>query len=362
MLQKQQFTTNAPAGTTVNWSVDGVAGGNSTVGTISSGGLYTPPSGPGTHTVTATNAGIPTNTLSVPLAVTNLIGVTTWHNDVARTGQNLQEYALTPTTITGGNFGKRWSCPLDGSVYAQPLYMANVSIGGGTHNVVFVVTMHDTIYAFDADNSGSRALLDISYVNASAGISSISSANAGCNDVLVEYGITGTPVIDPTTQMIYFVTSTTENGVYYQRLHAVNITNGNEPTPGKAITASLSGTADGGTTVNFNPLYQMQRPGLVLTQGGIIIGFGSRCDNYLWPWHGWVTRYNETTLAQTAVFNTTPSALSGTPAEGGVWMTGAAPALDSEDNMFMATGNGAFTDTADKLPVLAPNNDFGEAR
>ncbi len=113
--------------------------------------------------------------------------------------------------------------------------------------------------------------------------------------------------------------------------------------------------------MNFNPLYQMQRPGLVLTQGGIIIGFGSRCDNYLWPWHGWVMRYNETTLAQTAVFNTTPSALSGTPAEGGVWMTGAAPALDSEDNMFMATGNGAFTDTADKLPVLAPNNDFGES-
>jgi hypothetical protein len=247
-------------------------------------------------------------------------------------------------------------------VYAQPLYMANVSIGGGTHNVVFVVTMNGTIYAFDADSSGCVVYWHISYVNPSAGVTTISSANAGCSDVLVQYGITGTPVIDPSNQMIYFVTSTTENGNYFQRLHAVNITNGNEPiTGGMVITASVSGTADGGTTVNFNPLYQMQRPGLVLTQGGIVIAFGSRCDNYLWPWHGWVMRYNETTLAQTAVFNTTPSNLSGTPAEGGVWMTGAAPALDSEGNMFMSTGNGAFTDTSDTLPALAPNNDFGES-
>jgi hypothetical protein len=162
--------------------------------------------------------------------------------------------------------------------------------------------------------------------------------------------------------MIYFVTSTTEKGVYYQRLHAVNITNGTESAAsGVPITASVTGTADGGTTDNFNPLYQMQRPGLVLTQGGIVIAFGSRCDNYLWPWHGWVLRYNETTLTQTAVFNTTPNSLSGVPAEGGIWMSGAAPALDSEDNMFMATGNGAFSDTANQLPVPAPNNDFGES-
>lgn len=115
-----------------------MAGGNGTVGTISSSGLYTPPSRAGTHTVTATNSGNAANTLSASVALTDLSAITTWHNDIARTGQNLQEYALTPTTVWSGNFGKRWSCQLDGNVYAQPLYVGNLSIGGGIHKVLFV--------------------------------------------------------------------------------------------------------------------------------------------------------------------------------------------------------------------------------
>ena len=130
LLQTQQFTTNAPGGTTLNWSVDGVAGGNASVGTISGNGLYTPPASAGTHTVSVVDPNNTAFTVSAPVAVTDLSGITTYHNDVARTGQNLQEYALTPTTVSGGSFGKLWSCPLDGTVYAQPLYVANLSIGG----------------------------------------------------------------------------------------------------------------------------------------------------------------------------------------------------------------------------------------
>jgi len=359
LLQTQQFTTNAPGGTALTWSVDGIAGGNATVGTVSASGLYTPPGSAGTHTVSVVNPSNPAFTVSAPVAVTDLSGITTWHNDVARTGQNLHEYALTPSAVGGGNFGKRWSCPLDGTVYAQPLYMANVSIGGGTHNVLFVVTMNDSIYAFDADNPACVTYWQNSYIspNAGTGITPISSAAAGCNDVLVQYGITGTPVIDSVANTIFFVTSTTENGVYYQRLHALNIANGSDRANSPvAITASVSGSGDGGSTVNFNALYQMQRPGLVLTQGGIVIAFGSRCDNYLWPWHGWVMRYNETSLQQTAVFNSTPNGI-----QGGIWMSGAAPALDSSGNMFFSSGNGTFDDTSNTLPALAPNNDFGES-
>ncbi|MGC2462498.1 MAG: fibronectin type III domain-containing protein [Steroidobacteraceae bacterium] len=356
LLQTQQYTTNAPAGTTLNWSVDGVAGGNSSVGTISSSGLYTPPSSAGTHTVSATNAANSANTVSVTVAVTNLTGVTTYHNDVARTGQNLQEYALTPATVSGGSFGKRWSCALDGTVYAQPLYVANLSIGGGTHNVLFVVTMNDSIYAFDADNPGCVTYWQKSFINPGAGITTQSSAAATCNDVVGNYGITGTPVIDPVAQTIYLVAATTENGTNYQRLHALNLATGAERTNSPAvIQATVPGDGGGGTTVTFNPLYQNQRLGLALTGGGVVIGWSSHCDNYLWPWHGWIMRYDATSLGQTAVFNDTPN---GT--DGGIWMSGGAPALDSDGNMFFSTGNGSFDATTSVATPPAPNNDYGE--
>ena len=224
LLQTQQFTTNAPGGTTLNWSVDDVAGGNSTVGTISSGGLYTAPAGAGTHTVSATSSTNLSLTGSAALAVTDLSAVATYHNDLARTGQNLQEYALTPATVSSGFFGKRWSCPLDGTVYAQPLYVANLSIGGGTHNVLFVVTMHDSVYAFDADNPGCVTYWECTSVRAPAPASyDHLNASAGCGSILVEYGITGTPVIDPAAQTIYLVAATNENGSNVQRLHALNL-------------------------------------------------------------------------------------------------------------------------------------------
>jgi chitodextrinase len=359
LSQAQQFTTNAPGGTTLTWGVDGMPGGTGTVGTISPSGLYTPPASGGTHTVSAVNPINPAFSVSAAVAVTDLSGITTYHNDVARTGQNLQEYALTPTSVSGSSFGKRWSCPLDGAVYAQPLYVANLAISGGTHNVLFVVTMNDSIYAFDADNPTCVIYWQDSFINPSAGVTTQSSADATCNDTPGNYGITGTPVIDPVALTIYLVAATTENGSsYFQRLHALNIATGVERTHSPAvIQATVPGTGDYGTTVTFNPLYQNQRLGLALTSGGeVVIGWSSHCDNYKWPWHGWIMLYNATSLAQTAVFNDTPNG-----AEAGIWMSGGAPALDSDGNMFVSTGNGQFDATSAVTTPPAPNNDYGES-
>jgi hypothetical protein len=362
-LQTQQFTTNAAGGAVVNWSVDGIAGGNSTVGTVSASGLYTPPASAGTHTVTAKNSGNAALTVSAPVAVTDLAGVLTYHNDLARTGQNLHEYALTPTTVASGNFGKRWSCPLDGLVSAQPLYVPNLTIGGGVHNVLFVATMNDSVYAFDADNGSCTPYWQRSFISPSAGnnITTVSSADAGCNDTLVNYGITGTPVIDAVAQTIYVVPNTTENGTTVQRLHALSLSTGAERTNSPVlIQASVPGTAGGSNTVSFNALYQNQRPGLVLSNGGVIIGWAAHCDNYQWPWNGWLMRYDATTLAQTAVFNATPNGALGGRA--GIWMSGGAPAVDSAGDMYFSTGNGAFdATTAVTPPAMPPNNDFGES-
>jgi len=357
LSQTQQFSvSNAPGGTTLNWAVDGVPGGNSTIGSISSGGLYTAPAVAGTHSVSATGSTQPALTGSAALAVTDLSGVTTWHNDLTRTGQNLQEYALTPATVSSGHFGKRWSCPLDGTVYAQPLYVANLAIGGGIHNVLYVVTMHDTVYAFDADSPACATFWTLSLINPSLGITTQPNL-PGCAATSIEYGITGTPVIDPTAQTLYLVAATTENGTNVQRLHALNLVSGTEQANSPvAIQAEVPGTGDGGSNVVFDPFYEFQRPGLVLSNGGVVIGWASHCDSAAAPYHGWVMRYDATSLTRTAVFNDTPNGNAG-----GIWMSGGAPAVDSSGNMFLSTGNGTFDDTSAALPALAPNNDFGES-
>ena len=179
--------------------------------------------------------------------------------------------------------------------------------------------------------------------------------NATCTDVLVQYGITGTPVIDPSSQTIYLVASTTESGNYFQRLHALSLATGAEQANSPVvIAASVPGTGDGGTSVTFNPLYENQRAGLALTNGNVFIAWSAHCDNN--TWHGWVMSYDETALTQTAVFNATPNGSAG-----GIWMSGGAPAIDSSGNLFVPTGNGTFDDTNDIVPPAAPLNDFGES-
>jgi hypothetical protein len=156
ITQTQQFTptvTENMGNSNVTWSVDTVAGGNSTVGTISASGLYTPPGTGGTHTVTATSVALPTSSASATVAVTDLAGVFTYHNDLSRDGANTQEYALTSFTVTTSTFGKLFSCPVDGAVYTQPLWVPGVTINGAGHNVIYVATQHDSVFAFDADAS-----------------------------------------------------------------------------------------------------------------------------------------------------------------------------------------------------------------
>ena len=275
------------------------------------------------------------------------VSVTTNHYDNSRTGQNTQETILTPQNVSNGTqFGVNFTQPVDGNIYGQPLYVPNVAIpGNGTHNVIFVVTAGDSVYAFDADsNAGSNAnplwhasLIDTAH-GAAAGATSVPSGDVNCGDLTPQIGITSTPVIDLSTGTMYVEAKSKESLSYVHRLHALDITTGAEKFGGPAtITALVAGTGDGssGGILAFNPLRQQNRPGLLLVNGVIYIGFASHCDNK--PYHGWLFAYDAATLAQKAVYVTTPN---GT--EAGIWMSGNGPAADAGGNLYLTTGNGTF--------------------
>jgi hypothetical protein len=197
--------------------------------------------------------------------------VTTYHNDNSRTGTNTAETILSPSNVTVNQFGKLFSYSVDGDVYAQPLYLANITVGSkGVHNVVYIATEYDSVYAFDADsNSGTNAspLWHTSFINPGAGITPVLSSDLSCSDISPYVGITGTPVIDPGSGTIYVVANTKENGKFVQRLHALDVSSGAEKFGGPVvIQATVSGTGQGssGGTVRFDPLQENQRPGLLL--------------------------------------------------------------------------------------------------
>ena len=340
----------------VTWTVDGVPGGNAQTGTITAAGLYTPPAVVGTHSVTATSVADPTKLATSAITVTDYPGAFTYHNDNARTGQNLQETVLTPANVNSGQFGKLFSLPVDGYVYAQPLYMENVSVpGSGFHNLVFVATEHDSVYAFDADRAGA-AIWHVSFINPAAGITTVPSGDVGTNDLVPEIGITSTPVIDPAAGTIYVLAKTKENGQYFHRLHALDITTGAER-PGSPVitTATVAGTGDGSQNgqVTFNPLRQHQRSALLLSGGMVYIASASHGDNS--PYHGWVLAYDANTLAFVSAFNATPNG-----GLGGIWMSGGGPAADAAGNLYVITGNGTFDanlgglDFGDSFLALSP--------
>ncbi len=274
------------------------------------------------------------------VAATN---VTTWRNDLGRTGQNLTETQLTLTNVNTTTFGKLFSYPMDGQVYAQPLYMSGLNIAGGTHNVVYVATQHDSVYALDADHN--QLLWQVSLIDtahgAASGATTVASADIGSYDISPEYGVTSTPVIDPATNTMYVVANSEENGVVLWRLHALDLTTGQEKTNSPVvIQGSVAGTGSG--TVNgriaFQGRYQLNRPGLLLLNEQVILAFGSHSDNG--PYHGWVMAYDAATLQQTALYNTSPSG-----SETGIWMSGAAPAADTVvtgGRIFFSNGNGTF--------------------
>jgi hypothetical protein len=342
--QFQAFINGLPTNN-ITWSVDGVVGGNAQVGTISTSGLYTPPKKAGSHSVVATDISDPTQTATAPAIVSSVKGVYTYHYDNQRTGQNTNETVLTTGNVSSTQFGKLFSYPVDGELYTDPLYVAGVKIPGqGTHNVVYVTTEADSVYAFDADGLQTTPLWHINFTNPSQGITTIPYKEISpCNMLGPVVGITSTPVIDPASQTLYVVVRTKEvsGGVtsYPQRLHALNITSGAEVSGSPVrISASVAGHGvgdDGQGMVAFDDLTDNSRAGLLELNGVIYITWSSLCDQQ--PYHGWVIGYDAKTLQQTFVLNTSPN---GTAAS--IWAGGAGIPADADGNIYIQTSNGDF--------------------
>ncbi|HME34384.1 MAG TPA: hypothetical protein VKF84_04025 [Candidatus Sulfotelmatobacter sp.] len=381
--QTQPFTptvTGNMGNSNVTWSVDSIAGGNPTVGTISASGLYTPPATGGTHTVTATSVALSTASASASVAVTDLPGVFTYHNDLSRDGANTQEYALTSSTVNTSSFGKLFSCPVDGAVYTQPLWVPGVTINGAVHNVIYVATQHDSVFAFDADASPCVRLWQASLLDSAHGGTSgerpVVWQDVGyCyGDIYPEVGVTGTPVIDPSSGTIYMVSQSEipgphsgicslPAGSYFHKLHALDITTGNEKFNAPVtIAATVPGTGDGssGGMVTFTSQLQHNRSGLALAGQTVYVAFAAHEDAA--PYHGWLFGYSTATSDLTvapSVFNTTPNGVASPNggADGGIWGGGGAPAVDSEGNVYVATGNGVF----DQGTGMSMQNDYGDS-
>jgi hypothetical protein len=269
-----------------------------------------------------------TTTLSAGTAVTMQ------HNDTSRTGANLSETQLTKANVTVNQFGKLFSRSVDGQIYAQPLYLPGVQIPGqGTHNVVYVATEHNSLYAFDADLPAATGPL----WHDNFGTPILCSQIVACDrDLVPEIGITSTPVIDPATNTIYAVAETWESGKTYFRLHALDVTTGNErPGSPAVLQGSVPGT--GAESVSgllaFDPYMHWQRAGLLIWNGTVYIGFGSHQDSQ--PYHGWMFAVDEKTLQITALRCLSPNADSA-----GVWQGGAAPPIDASGNIYVQTGHG----------------------
>ena len=331
LTQTQQFSATVRSGISgsVSWVVDGVTGGNSTVGTITNSGLYTPPSTAGSHTVTATIAGNSGANASATVWVTNYPGMMTYHGDKYRSGVNGQELALTPANVSQTSFGKLLSLPVDGQIYAQPLYVANLSFNGAYHNVVYVATEHDGVYAFDADGKTTTPLWYRSFIDPAHGVTTFPQPSNGL--ISPEVGITGAPAIDPSTQTLYVSALTIENGAAIHRLHALDLLSGAEKFNGPV---EISGSYMGST---FSPNRELQRPALLFLNGVVYVSFGSYGDNP--PWQGWVFAYSAGggSLHQTGIIGTAPS-----QGKAAIWMSGGGPAADDNGNLYLVTGNGAF--------------------
>jgi Immunoglobulin I-set domain len=302
-----------------------------------------------TVTNTTGSATSKTVTLTVNPVQTSGVNVLTYHNDVARTGQNLSETVLTPANLNSASFGKVGNLSVDAAVDAEPLYLSNLTVAGGSHNVVFVVTENDSAYAFDADTFAQLWHVSVLGANETA------SDNRGCGQVSPIIGITSTPVIDPKAGAhgeIYLVAmSKDNNGNYFQRLHALDITTGGEESSGPVTVHATFPTTSGTTT--FDPKQYKERAALLLLNGVIYTTWASHCD--VGPYTGWVMGYSQSSLSQTSVLDVTPNG-----SDGAIWMSGDGPAADSSGNIYFLDANGTFDDTLNSSG-FPEHGDYGNA-
>jgi hypothetical protein len=362
--------TNDPLG--VTWSLTPAGGSFAPVQSVNGASTtFTAPSTAGSYTIKATSVTNPAQSSSITLGVTGLAGVFTYRNDVSRDGVNAQEYALTAGSggtggsVGTGTFGKLFSCIADGAVYAQPLWAANLTINGAVHNVVFVASAHDSLFAFDADANPCVQLWGVSLIDpahgANAGELTVPSGptdpyvGAAYGDLTPETGVIGTPVIDSASGTLYVVSKSMDSTAtyFYQRLHAIDVTTGNEKANSpKLIQGTYPGTGDGTATTAFNARYELQRPGLALINGSVYIAWAAHEDAP--PYYGWLMgyTYGASGFTQVSVLNVTPNVQYG-----GIWMGGGAPSADASGHVYVITGNGGF----DANSASAPNNDYGDS-
>jgi hypothetical protein len=250
------------------------------------------------------------------------VNVLMQHNNPARTGANLDETVLKPSNVNRRQFGMLFKRVVDDQVYSQPLYVANLKIGGGTHDVVYITTVNNSVYAFDANDP--RAAGPFWHVNFGTP-ATVYDGKFGCTDINGNMGIIGSPVIDLKSRTLYVVALTKAGTGFVQRLHALDLATGAD-LPGSPVTI---------TAPDFDPLMQNQRPALLLTSGRVYVGYASHCDKD--PYHGFLISYDARSLQQTAVFNTSPSG-----EEASIWQSGQAPAVDPDGNIYVVTGNGSW--------------------
>ncbi len=271
-----------------------------------------------------------------------LAQMTTSQYDNARTGADLNETKLTPRNVNPQQFGKLFVMKVDGDVYAQPLFLPGVEIPGkGRHDVVFVATEHDSVYAFDAYGNPAAPLWQASFLK--DGLTTVPAGDVACPFISPEVGITPTPVIDASSGTLYVLARTKRShflsaNEYHQQLHALAVTNGAEKFDGPVEiqgTVTGHGMGSAGGNVTFQPLRENPRAALLLSKGMVYLSWGSSCD--VGPYHGWVMAYDARSLKQRGIFNASPDG-----DDSGIWASDTGPAADNDGNIFVATGNGRF--------------------
>lgn len=289
-----------------------------------------------------------------PSAGSSGTSVLTYHNDNARTAQNLSETLLTPVNVSSSTFGKVGFYSVDGKVDAEPLYVSGVSVPSkGTHNILIVASEHDTVYAFDADTGST--LWSTTMLKSGE----TTSDPRSCNQVEPEIGVTSTPVIDPKAGpngSVYVVAMSKNGTTYHQRLHALDLATGAELFNGPVdVQGKYPGTGDGsdGANVIFDPAQYEERAALLLLNGTVYTSWASHCD--IRPYTGWVIGYNAATLTQSSVLNLTPNGN-----EGAIWMSGGGLAADSSGYIYLLDGNGTFDTTLD-ANGLPSKGDYGNS-